>query len=300
MTDYLIITSSQDKASMNIRDKLLSSKSCRFKETELTWHNHSLFIFDGFVSEREKNKILQGQVYLGLTNERLIFLNDLKLDKSDINPDFLIFASRHRSKTAKPAFLTHTTGIWSGDTKFGGRSQEVSYSNALMIKAAFLSLLEQKSIRNVKGYSVDLEVSHHGPTNLEKPIIFMELGSAPEQWDDTEAGIIVADAMTETIVKYEELKENRDQKLAIGFGGTHYAPQFQKILKETNIAVSHICPKYYIQNLDKSFIEQIIQKNENKIDYFIIDWKGTNSAEKKHLIPILEEFDIPYKKSKDF
>ena len=44
----------------------------------------------------------------------------------------------------------------------------------------------------------------------------------------------------------------------------------------------------------------MINNTEENIDYFIIDWKGTSSADKKHLIPILEEFNIPIKKRKDF
>ena len=47
-------------------------------------------------------------------------------------------------------------------------------------------------------------------------------------------------------------------------------------------------------------IEQMINNNLEKLDFFIIDWKGTNSADKKHLIPLLEQFDIPIRKSKDF
>ena len=37
-----------------------------------------------------------------------------------------------------------------------------------------------------------------------------------------------------------------------------------------------------------------------KVEFFVIDWKGTNSADKQHLMPILEEYDIPIKKTKDF
>jgi len=47
-------------------------------------------------------------------------------------------------------------------------------------------------------------------------------------------------------------------------------------------------------------IQQLINKNLEPIDYFIIDWKDANSADKKHLIPLLEEFNIPIKKSKEF
>ena len=43
----------------------------------------------------------------------------------------------------------------------------------------------------------------------------------------------------------------------------------------------------------------MISKNLEEVECFVIDWKGTNSADKKHLIPLLEEFDIPIKKTKE-
>ena len=44
----------------------------------------------------------------------------------------------------------------------------------------------------------------------------------------------------------------------------------------------------------------MIVNTSEKVDYFMIDWKGTNSEDKKHLIPLLEDFDILIKKTKDF
>ncbi|UCD01918.1 MAG: hypothetical protein JSV23_02550, partial [Promethearchaeota archaeon] len=89
-------------------------------------------------------------------------------------------------------------------------------------------------------------------------------------------------------------------EICIGFGGPHYAPQFQKLISNKNVAISFICPKYFIRDLNKEMIEQMISNNLEQINYFLIDWKGTNADDKKHLIPLLEEFDIPIKKTKDF
>ena len=44
----------------------------------------------------------------------------------------------------------------------------------------------------------------------------------------------------------------------------------------------------------------MIQNTAESVNYFIIDWKGTNSEEKHYLFEILEDFDIPIKKTKDF
>ena len=58
--------------------------------------------------------------------------------------------------------------------------------------------------------------------------------------------------------------------------------------------------KYYIQGLNYELIKMMIENTLEKVDYFVVDWKGTNSADKQHLVPLLEEFNIPVKKTKDF
>lgn len=302
MTNFLIISSTKDKASRNIRDKLLGSNNYNFQRSIDRWHNNELYELEKFNNDSAEVRdfLKNNSAYLGITNKRLIFLDDLNLKTSNLDPDILIFASRHSSKTGRPSFLVHTTGNWGGDIRYGGKRKELSHASALMLKAGYLSLLEKANSKNVGNFSIDMEVSHHGPTTLEKPLIFIELGSKPSQWHHNEAGIVVANAIIETMVKYDDFKKQKSQKIGVGFGGTHYAPQFQKLIKEHNIAVSYICPKYFIKGLDNNLISQMITKNLEEIDYFLLDWSGINSDGKKHLLPLLEEFEIPIKKIKDF
>lgn len=287
---------------MNIRSKLINSKVFIFEETEYFWHKNPLFEFKGFAGKSEESLNFNAdQIYLGLTKESLIFLNDLNLAKSTINPDLIIFASRHRSEAQRPAFLAHLTGNWSSKAEFGGNPRELSLASALLFKAGFLSLLENSKICTVlANFSTDIEVTHHGPTTLEKPLIFMELGSTKEEWSIDEAGEVVANSIINAIYKCLDFKKKKNQYIGLGFGGTHYAPNFQRLVINSNVAMSFICPKYYIQELNRDLIAQMIENNLESVDYFIIDWKGTNSEDKKHLVPLLEEFDIPIKKTKDF
>jgi len=284
-----------------MRDKFLSSKFYNFEETNFFWHEHPIYKLMGISPDDEKlSKFKQTDIFLGLTKDPLIFLNDLKLDETKIEPDFLIFASRHTSKTARPAFLVHTTGNWSKDVDFGGEPQDLSLASALLHKAGFISLVEQKSITNLSDFSIDIEVTHHGPTILEKPLIFMELGSSKAEWVISDAGESIARVIIKTIFKFLDYKKKGDQEIGLGFGGTHYAPNYHRLIRNKNIAMSFICPKYYIQELNFELIRNMVENTFEKVDYFIIDWKGTNSEDKKHLIPLLEEFDIPIKKTKDF
>ena len=285
---------------MNIRDKFLTSQDYSFFQTDKKWNDSDIFCFEKFNSKDDRNLSLkENKVFLGLTDERMIYLDDLKLEKSDINPDFLIFASRHASKAAKPAILVHTTGNWSDDNTFGGEQQDLSNTSALMHKAGFLSLLEQTKFQQLVDFSVDIEVTHHGPTILEKPLIYIELGSSKEHWGNQKAARVVADSIINTIFKYLEYKKKKNIKVGLGYGGTHYGPNFNRLIQNKNVAMSFICPKYYVQNLDRELIEKMINHTSETVNYFIIDWKGTSSDDKKHLIPLLETFDIPIKKIKE-
>ena len=278
---------------MNIREKFLTNSFFSFKETKYIWHNHPVF-------ELKKNNNEELKVFLGLTKEPLIFLNNLKLEKTKIDPDFLIFVSRHTSKTTRPAFLVHTTGNWSTTADFGGEPHELSLTSALLHKAGFISFIQKEIPIELPDFSLDIEVTHHGPTRLDKPLIFMELGSSKKDWVINEAGEFIAPVIISTIFKYLEFRNEENQEIGLGFGGTHYAPNFKRLIKEKNVAMSFICPKYYIQDLDRDLIAKMVSNTFEKVDYFILDWKGTNSEDKKHLIPLLEELDIPIKKTKEF
>lgn len=300
MTNFLIISSTRDTASVNIKDKLLISEKYKFRRTEFSWHTNPVYELDQINSNRQENEHLKDHnVYLGHTNQKLIFLDDIYNSKPKLKLDFLIFASRHRSKSARPSFLVHTTGNWSGDVRYGGKKKDLSRTSALMLKAGYLSLKEYPKTHITTNYSVDIESTHHGPTNLDVPLIFMELGSSSEEWNNSDAGLLVANSIIKTICGYLEYIQKGNQEVGVGFGGTHYSPQFQKLVEQKEIAISYICPKYYIKSLDEDLIAQMLDKNLEKIDYFIIDWKGTNSKQKAKLMDLLEPFDIPIKKSKD-
>lgn len=128
----------------------------------------------------------------------------------------------------------------------------------------------------------------------------MELGSSKEEWNINDAGKLLSNGIINTIFKYLDLAEKKSDKICLGFGGTHYAPNFNRLIKSKNVAISFICPKYYVQQLNKDLISKMINNTLEKVDYFLIDWKGLNSSQKLHLIPLLEEFEIPIKKTKEF
>jgi D-aminoacyl-tRNA deacylase len=121
---------------MNMREVFLNSKLFSFIETGAIWHENPLFKLENSSFEGKNDKFLEeNQIFLGLTTEPLILLENLKIGETNLTPDLIIFASRHTSKTARPAFLAHTTGNWGKNADFGGKPQDLSKTSALLHKA---------------------------------------------------------------------------------------------------------------------------------------------------------------------
>lgn len=196
-----------------------------------------------------------------------------------INADLFIFASRHSAASGKPAILIHSPGNW-GDITLGGNVGELAYTSAFAIKTGLLALGDKQSEYAIVKYSVDLEVTHHGPTDMPIPIIFMELGSNEDCWKDTRAALAVGEAILETAKSF--LKADNSGEFYIGVGGNHYAYRFHKFLIENeNAYVGHIVPKHSIDLLTLDLLQQAVTKTIEPIKGVLIDKKGTRSAQRE-------------------
>ncbi len=257
--NYAIIVSEEDKAGINIMNSLLE-----------------LFPFE----KKENHHQL-------LTEKNLIFLYKLStstvdanhLDKK-INADFFIFATRHQSKEGVLSLSCHSPGNF-GKAEHGGIPGKLSISSAIMQKKAFLEL--KKEVSKLPGYEATLEATHHGPF-MQKPCMFIEIGSSEKQWENKDAGKILA----EIIIKIINSENMQNQKIAIGIGGTHYCANFNKLLERTDFAISHICPKYSLADLSEELLSQMIKNSLEKVEYIILDWKGLGS-EKERIKSIAEK-----------
>jgi D-aminoacyl-tRNA deacylase len=65
--------------------------------------------------------------------------------------------------------------------------------------------------------------------------MFVELGSDEEAWADPDGARAVARA----VLDLSGVAADRDRHL-VGFGGGHYAPRFERIVRETDWAVGHV------------------------------------------------------------
>jgi D-aminoacyl-tRNA deacylase len=154
------------------------------------------------------------------------------------DPDLLAFASRHAGDTG-PLLTAHHTGNF-GPAEYGGTDGELAA--AAPNAAAFtLGALTEYAPDD---YEAGLECTHHGPTDVGCPSLFVEVGSDEPQWEDPDAARAVARA----ILDLRDVAPTRDRTV-VGFGGGHYVPRFERVVRETDWAVGHVAADWGLDDL---------------------------------------------------
>lgn len=165
-------------------------------------------------------------------------------------PALLVFVSRHSGETGSLLTAHHTGNV--GPADHGGAANELAEAcpNAL---AAVHGALERHA---PEGYDVGIECTHHGPSDVGAPSMFVEVGSARPQWEDPDAARAVARAVLDIRgVDPHQAPETGDRggserrRQLVGVGGSHYAPRFERVLEETEWAVGHVLADWGLDTL---------------------------------------------------
>lgn len=253
-----IIISKANPASLNIRDCLLKLYPFSSNKLAAGGHEFSIYEHDGEIVHLEH------------------------VD-SGIDADLLVFASTHRSSAAIDCFTVHAVGNW-GRAELGGREGRLVIAPAAALKAAFQSLQ-----KNRLGMEVIQEATHHGPF-VEKPAMFIEIGSSEKMYMDRQAAEEVAGAIMGLGGAQKPVKA------AVGIGGPHHSPAFSKFMRESEYAVGHVCAKYALDCLDAGMLRQAMERTEPRAGVALLDWKGLG-GHKQRIKSFIEDEGIPWQKA---
>ncbi|MFB6251818.1 MAG: D-aminoacyl-tRNA deacylase [Halobellus sp.] len=153
-------------------------------------------------------------------------------------PEFVAFLSRHAGDTG-PLLTAHFTGNF-GPAEYGGDPGELARACPNVQREA-LSAFGRHAPEE---YEVGVECTHHGPSDVGAPSLFVELGSSESEWSDPEGARAVARSVLELSGVDADAAPGGDgpgeNRQIVGFGGGHYAPQFERILRETDWRVGHV------------------------------------------------------------
>jgi len=269
LTKTTIVCSTEDRASQNIKNSLLALRKWEPVKSDYC----PVFEFKNF-------RIVE-------IKEPLIYQDglDRRLDEWGLPANLIIFASRHRSKDGRAILTVHSTGNVN-EAKFGGVAKKLAASAPQAVRSLLRSL---KILTENEEYEVTLECTHHGPSNIDIPSVFVEIGSNEEQWVDEVAGRIVANAII-------LLKEN-ESPVAVGFGGTHYAPRQTALILETDVTFGHIFPSYALSELDENIVRQAFLKSG--ADFAYIDRKSMKAQQRKKLETMVQSAGFEVLKERD-
>ena len=232
-----------------------------------------------------KEMILDGDVFHGKYYDLIIIPTptisaDWLEEKYDYNG--FVFLSKHAAESGVLALTCHSTGNFS-DAKFGGNTRQIAvpYPN---LQKAYLQMLKKNQTKFPE-FQVTIEATHHGPTALTKPTIFIEIGTTEKQWNDISLCNSVA-----SLVHQVMIQPLRDNPVAICFGGTHYPSKFTNELLDGRYALGTVIPKHALDNLDEKLFSHIIDQNK-MAKTALLDWGGLGTNKQKTL-KLLESTEL--------
>lgn len=227
-----------------------------------------------FLSQEMKK---EGDIYRGKYYDLLIIPTpaisaDWLEEKYDY--DGFIFLSKHAAESGVLALTCHSTGNFS-EAKFGGNDKQIAVPHPFIQKTYLQNLWKNKSV--FSDFQITIEATHHGPTALSKPTIFIEIGTTEKQWTDVTLCNSVA-----TLVHQVMSGHIKASPTAICFGGTHYPDKFTNELLEGKYSLGTVVPKHALDNIDENLFSEILSKNKMATTA-LLDWGGMGPNKQKIL-----------------
>lgn len=245
----VIVCSLNDPAGTNIRERLI--EGYEFKDNGTFFDSYPVYENERF--------------HLCCSHKEVIFIDDVE---SHFGKSKYYFASKHWAESGIPALTAHITGNF-GPSEFGGNAGEISMYSPDMLKRY---MLELDSIRDKipSKYQLTLEATHHGPTSLQSPSIFVELGATMKEWKDVETARFIAAAIVQSEKSSKEFR-----KRTIAIGGTHYPSKFNEIVfGDEELSIGPVVPKHALQFFTREIFSQLIKKSTEPINLIAVDMKG--------------------------
>ena len=188
--------------------------------------------------------------------------------------DGFVFLSKHAAESGVLALTCHSTGNFS-EAKFGGKDRQVAVPHPSLQKRYLQKLWQNK--KNFADFQITIEATHHGPTALNKPAIFIEIGTTEKQWTDVNLCNSIAQLVVE-VMKNESTK----YPVALCFGGTHYPEKFTKEILEGEHALGTVIPRHALDFLDEELFHHILDRNK-MAKSALLDWGGLGQNKQKVL-----------------
>ncbi len=231
----------------------------------------------GAFSRVADNLFCAGKDYLYWHDEELVKATSLD---ALFDAQCFVFCYRHRSEKSVVSYSVHFVGNPTAEVWGSGDPEALGVAHPSFAAHMLRCLKEVAS----DGVQVTYEATHHGPTSVRTPLLFLELGSTEAQWSDASRGAAIAQAVL-------RFMRSAPAKLpvALGFGGGHYPDRFTRRALSGEYAFSHMFSKYAVEKgLSAEVVAQALERSAEPVDVALFD-KSCGSAEQR--APILALLD---------
>ena len=218
----------------------------------------------------KKNGVFRGEKFDVLITTSPVISADWLEEKFDY--DGYVFLSKHAAESGTLALTCHSTGNFDV-ARFGGKSQQVAIPFPSFQKTYLQNLWKNRT--DFPDFQITIEATHHGPTNLNKPSIFIEIGTTQKQWNDVE----LCNSIAQIVEKNFE-KPLQQFPFAICFGGTHYSQKFTNEIINGKFALGTVIPKHALEFLKEPLFQHIIERNIGA-QVALLDWNGLGKNKQK-------------------
>jgi len=257
--EIAVVCTRADPASLNIYESLLELQSWQCQEGYRSYGRWRLIVHDG------------KQTSLGGLDDRLADLG--------LHPEMVVFASRHEAKAGLPWLGGHFTGILKdGQSKLSAAAP-----------SGLSSFLHNIADQSVPGFAISAEATHHGPVDLKTPCFFAEIGSTLKEWQNRPAGEAVARAILAL--------DPKELPVFLGFGGGHYVARQTDLMFKAAVAFGHLFSNYQMAEINRDTVEDA--RSKSNATYTYLDRKSLRSEEKKRIVGILAELNLPELRSRE-
>jgi len=206
----------------------------------------------------------------------------------------LIFVTKHASKSGKPSFSVHTQGNWSS-AEYGGKPFTVAITPVVLKHALFFGL-RKYAAQTMPDFEVVQECTHHGP-DVSVPSLFIEIGSTENEWVRLDAATVIANTLREVLSQQLDEKqltgEKKQKPVFLGIGGNHTCANFMKYVQADVAMLGHVCPGYRSAEVTIESLQEGLTKSTLP-SIVVVDWKGMNSAQRSHVLKLLDDAKISY------
>ena len=311
-----------DLASVNIKDRLLEMENWtqaevppidKMKEALLKYPVSTSVLYTEDKGRELTNlftevyELKKGNVLFQMISidGRIIFQDNLdkRLEYLGYESDLIVFLSKHKSQSETKALTAHPSGNYAA-ADYGGLPNSICTPAPLAMKKLLL-VMDRLNNEEVLGYDVTYEVTHHGPTELDIPSLFVEIGSTEKEWTDPKPGKIVARSVlsladlsedeADVVFENERLEKEaqllKDNAVAVAFGGGHYGDRQTVSIFRTRLAYGHMFPKYQLETITEEVILKAFQRTKAEFAFF--DKKSMRGPDRRRVTEILEKNGIP-------